>query len=317
MATETAVGTKGWLVGVAESTWGTTPGTTPKRVPFINESIKASIGIVEDETIRNDRGNDTPAQGLIDPAGDINVTWTADAHAWLFWRGVGGTVVVTGSAPYTHTFSEYTSPDLPSFSLEKGFTDVGQYFVETGNRINRMTFNLQPGQNVKGVISVMGKSETASGTPLNASPTTIARKPLDAFSGTLTESSTALATATEMTLTILNNVNGVNVLFSQFKGALLAARLKISGTLTAFFTNLTLYNRFRNFTESNIIVKMQDSAANFIQIHTPHIRYAGSTPAVSGEGPIFIPLEFNAYTDSVANVQLLCVVKNTLSTITT
>lgn len=317
MATETAVGAKGWLVGIAEATWGTTPGGTPKRIPFITESIKAAIGTVDDESIRNDRGNDTPAQGLINPAGDINIVWTADAHAWLFWRGIGGTVVVTGSAPYTHTFSEYTSPDLPAFSLEKGFTDIAQYFIETGNRINRMTFTLQPGQNVKGVISVMGKSETASGTPLSASPTTIARKPLDAFSGTLTESSAALATATEASLTIVNNITGVPVLFSQFKGALLAARLKVSGTLTAFFTNLTLYNRFRNFTESNIIVKMQDSAANYIQIHVPHTRYAGSTPAVSGEGPLFIPLEFNAYTDTVANAQLLCVVKNTLASITT
>jgi len=317
MASETAVGMKGWVVGVKEVTWGVNPGGTPRRIPFVSESLKAAIGVVEDESIRSDRGNDTPAQGNINPAGDINVVWSADAHGWLFWACIAGAVTVTGTSPYLHSFSEYINPDLPSYTLERGFTDVNQYFVVTGCRMNQVTFTVQPEQTVKGAVSVIGMNEIASGTPINAAPTSITRRPLDSFSGSLNEFSIVLANATEATIRIMNNLGGVNVLFSQFKGALLAARLKISGTLTAFFTNLTLYNRFRNFTESNVIMKMQDANGRYIQIHVPHVRYTAGPPNISGEGPLFIPMEYNAYTDTVSNNQLLCQVSNMQATINT
>lgn len=315
---ETAVGASSRLHAIPETVWGTTPATPQMRVvPFISESMNSAIGIIENNSIRADRRYDTPGQGNVKPAGDVRVVWGANSHAWLLYRAIGGTMFTTGAGPFTHTFQESASPDLPSFTLEKGFDDIARYFQYPGSRINTLSFELRPEANIEGSIGIIAKNEVAAATALDTTPTNQAYIPLDNFSGTFLQGSVALANLTELTLNLTNNVTGTSVLFSQFYGAVLAARLRISGTFSIFFTNVTQYNIYRNFTETDFVIRMQDLAGNFFEFQMSNVRYGGATPQIGGEGPVFFQGEFAAYTDATLGKQLQVVIKNDVANITT
>ena len=314
MAAETAVGAKSQLAWVGETTWGVYTGSPQLRLlPFVSETIKSDIGNVENPELRSDRRSSTPIQGNLKPGGDINVAWTANAHGWMVYRALGGSVVTTGTDPYTHTIQESNSPELKSMTLEKGFLDINQYFKYIGARINRLSFTIAPEANIGGAISIMAKNEQLAATSLDNTPTDQAHIPLDSFSGTVTQAAATIATLTEMTLNIDNALAGINVVASQFYGALLAARLKVSGTFSMFFADAIQFNRYRNFTETDFIIKMQDAAANFIQFQMDNVRYMGSTPQVGGEGPVFFSGEFAAYIDTASAKQIEAVVKNNIT----
>jgi len=311
---ETAIGAKSQLTWQAEATWGTAASSINQRLlPFVSETIKADIGIVENPEIRSDRRSATPGQGNLKPGGDINVVWTANSHGWMVYRALGGTVSTTGTGPFVHTIQEFSSSDLKSMTLEKGFLGIGQYFVYLGARINRISFSVSPESNVTGAIGIMAKNETASGTSLDATPFDQTHLPLNSFNGSVIQNAITLATMTEMTLNIDNTLAGINVIGSQFYGALLAARLKVTGTFSMFFENLTQYNIFRNFTETDFSLLMADQATNYIQFVMENIRFGGSTPQISGEGPIFFSGDYSAYIDSVSGKQIVAGVKNALT----
>ena len=311
---ETAVGAKSQLTWQAESTWGTAASSVNLRLlPFVSESIKSDIGIVENPEIRSDRRSSTPAQGNLKPGGDINVVWTANSHGWLVYRALGGTLSTTGTGPYVHTIQELSSPDLKSLTLEKGFLDIAQYFVYLGARINKISFAIAPEANITGAIGIMAKNETASGTSLDATPVDQSHIPLNSFNGSIIQNSITLATVTEMSLDIDNTLAGINVIASQFYGALLAARLKVSGSFSIFFANLTQYNIYRNFTESDFSILMADQTTNYIQFVMENIRFSGATPQVGGEGPVFFSGDFSAYIDSASGKQIVAGVKNDIT----
>ena len=65
--------------------------------------------------------------------------------------GMSGTVVftganvkvgVTGGLSFSHTFK--SGGVLPSFVVEKGFTDIAQYFLYTGCKVGKMALNIDP-----------------------------------------------------------------------------------------------------------------------------------------------------------------------------
>lgn len=318
MAEGTAVGASSRLAGVAETSWGVTPSNPSLRLfPFLTESLASSIGIVENNAIRSDRRYPQPGQGNLKPAGDIRVVWNANALAWILYRSIGGSVVPTGSAPWTHTINESPDPALPSFTLEKGYTDVGQYFVYEGVRVNTWSHEMRPEANVEGSISVIARNELHDTAPLDPSPEDIPYVPLNSYDGTALQGGSPLANITEMTLNFSNNVTGINVLFNQFYGAVLAARFRISGSFGIFFVDATQYLLYRNFTETDLDITMQDEADNFIQYQIRSVRYAGQTPQIGGEGPVFFQGDFTGYIDSVSGQQLVTVIRNDIDDITT
>ena len=83
-------------------------------------------------------------------------------------------------------------------------------------------------------------------------------------------------------------------------------RSNCSGTITAYFENSTLLDKFINETESNIVFELPDGAGNKYIFTLPRIKYNGGQPDVEGEGPITLSMPFQALLDSVTqtNIQI-------------
>lgn len=99
------------LAYVAETTWGTTPGTaTLKKLRFTDESLSFNIENIQSNEIRSDRQTQDLIQTGADCSGGVNfeLSYAAQddliaAALWDAWVGVGGGAV-----------AEITSADSPS-----------------------------------------------------------------------------------------------------------------------------------------------------------------------------------------------------------
>ena len=90
-------------------------------------------------------------------------------------------VVTTPATAYTHYF--YTGGRLPSFTVEKGFPDLAQYFLYTGCKVGKMTLNLTPEGFQKVSFDLTGLREAVSGTSYDS---TITASGKQSFSGGMT-----------------------------------------------------------------------------------------------------------------------------------
>ena len=314
-----ASGASSQLLWVAETVWGTPP-TTPAmfKLPFVTETLQGNRGSVESQEIRGDRQASVPTQGIPAPGGDINVEWSPNALGFFVHRALGGTVASTGSVdPYTHVIQQSADSELPSMSIEKGFTDIDQYIVYTGARISRLTFNVTPGAIVTGAIGILAREEkAAAATSIQNTTTDIAHIPLDSFTGAITEGGAAIAVVTAIDVTIDNNLAGQNVIMTKLLGALIAGRLRISGTMSAFLEDAALFNKVVNFTSSAIVLTMQNSDSKQIILDLKGVKFAGRTPQIAGEGPVIVPLEFNVFRDATAAKQIEATVVNSQADLT-
>jgi hypothetical protein len=308
---ETSMGSSSQLAWVKETTWGVTPATPAmKIVPLVSESLKVNIPAVESAEIRPDRHFAQPIQGNIAPAGDVMVEWNANALAYFLYYLCGEAPVTTGAAaPYHHVFHPTHSVDLPSVTLEKGYKDIVQYYKYPGGRINTVSFAVAPGAIVTGTINWMLKNEVHSSTPLDAAATDIAHIPFDSFHASITEAGVIMATSTKFDITFENQLVGLNVIGSQYLGALLAQRFKTSGSMELFFTNNDMYLKHRDFVDTAIVLLLTDTLAQFISADIKSARYTGDTPVIPGEGPVLLTLPFSSYHDAVSGEQVEFIVE--------
>jgi len=185
------------------------------------------------------------------------------------------------------------------FTIEREFSDITQYGVFTGCYIN--TFNLSIAANaiVTGTFGVVGKSASYSGAPLDAAPTASqTNSPFDSFTGTLDEGGSTIAVVTAIDISIDNGVTPAFVVGSNSSARNVAGRSNVTGTVTAFFEDATLLNKFINETESSLELTLGSGTATSYVIELPRIKYSGGDNSVNDEGPIEITMPFQALYDS-------------------
>lgn len=313
-----AKGANAQAVMLAEVTWGTTPSVTPgdgTLIPFETESLSASQAKEDNPHMNGDRNYGLPVDGRVDCGGDLNVRLNPLAHTHL-WKAMLGAPVTTGSDPYIHTFKPPAT--LPSFSISKDFIDITQSFIYTGMTGSKITGSIKDSGFVEFAVSFLGKGRTASATPMDSAPTSLVDNPysLAAADIAITEGGGALATATELAFEIDNELDGDQYVIAAQgqRGGIPCGKIKVTGTLTAFFENLTLFDKAVNSTESAIVVTLRHgdgagSAGNESTVITfPEILYDEVDPQVGGSGGVLVELPFRAVYDNNADATSLKVV---------
>jgi len=153
---------------------------------------------------------------------------------------------------------------------------------------------MRPNGIVTGVFGVIGKSITVTSTPLDASPTASqSGSPYDTFSGSLREGGNLIATITGIDLELDNAGEATFVIGSQVAQNVVLGRCNITGTVEAYFQNITLLNKFINETETSIEVDI-GGTSNYYKLFLPRVKYGGGDTSVDGEGPITLSMPFQA-----------------------
>lgn len=295
---------------VAEASYGVTPATpafTPIR--HTGTSLGLSKEALQSEEIRNDRQIADFRHGARQVAGDMSIELSFSSFDTILEALLGGTWAVdTPSAGIDQLKAGTTRR---SFTVERYFGDIAAldkpFHRYTGVEFNTMQLQVNANAMVTGTFGVVGKdmvTDTAIiagatyGTPTTTSP-------LDSFTGTLEEDGTTIAVITEIQLNLDNGLDPRFVVGSKTTIRPSIGRSNISGTITAYFENSLLLDKFINETESSIKFALPDGLGNELRVELPRIKYTGGQPDVQGEGPITLSMPFQALLDSATSTNII------------
>jgi len=111
---------------------------------------------------------------------------------------------------------------------------------------------------------------------------------------------------TSIDLTINNSLNPTFVIGSATTPQLEYSRAEVEGTITAYFEDQTLYNRFLNETETALQIDIQDpGAANTYSFFLPKVKFNGGDAPVENPQSRMITIPFVALYDTTANSNIV------------
>jgi len=293
-----ATGSQHSLHFVAESTYGTTPAT-PTWTPCPHTSC--SLGVTKDSImsskLRADRQIEDVRHGNKQVGGDIGIELEYSAFDDLLEALMQGTWA-------TNVLKAGTT--FRSFTFERKFAnlDTPEWHRSEGGVVNSLSLEITPNAMVTGSFGIVGEdlaidtSEVASSTY----SADVGNTPYDSFTGSITEGGSSIATVTALSLNIENGVEPRFAVGSDITLEPTSGKCNVSGSLTAYFTSKTLYEKFLNETESEIVCTLTDLDGNDLQIDIPKIKYMAGNPDVSDEGSVTVALDFQAvYSSSDAS----------------
>ena len=224
------------------------------------------------------------------------------------FTGANVKVGLTGGLSYTHTFK--SGGILPSFVVEKGFTDIAQYFLYTGCKAGKMTLNLDPEAVQKITFDFTGKDEAIASTSYNAAVTDLGKNSLlGSVIASVKESggtNDVTAKLTKLDVTLDNSLDSSIYCIGGLgkRSAITEGLSKVSGTATMIFENTTLYAKSVGGTKTDIVVVIKNGTGvgtvgnEQLTITIPELIFKQETPVIAGDKGLMVTLAFTAFYES-------------------
>lgn len=293
-------GSRSSLSYIAESTFGTTPSTpTFAYLPINTHSLDLTKDRVEGNEIQADRMPRVDRHGNRQAGGSIEVDLRADAFDALF------------ESAFLNSFSTDvlkigTTPKF--FSMEDAANDIAQYRLFTGLSASSVNVSIAPNQMVTATFDMVGKGMTQSsstgstgGTPTASS----SNAPFDSYSGTIEDGGSSIGIVTSIDFSLTNSFAPTFVIGSDVAQSLEYGRAVVEGTITVYYEDAALINKFLNETESSILVSVDDpTGANSYTFEFPRVKYNGASVPLQNPQSRLITLPFVSLYDSVEGTNL-------------
>ncbi|MEW6670227.1 MAG: phage tail tube protein [Thermodesulfobacteriota bacterium] len=302
-----------------ESTYAADPGTPDlTKLYFVTESLRLNRELLQSNIIQSSRNPTAPSLGKHAVAGQIATE--LQAYIGYLLKGILG--AATYSVP-THTLKVGAS--VPSFTIEKGFTDITtpKYFKYSGCKVNKASLKVRPEGPQELTLDFIGAKETVGTSTFDATPTDLGLSKFLGFNiAAITEGGVAIAIVTEADIDIENNLDGnvycINTAAPGVRRSLPEGKVRVSGKLTALFEDDTLYAKAIAGTESALVVTYTlgtgaGTAGNEqLVITVPELVYSPNAPVVSGPAGLLVELPFEAYYGNDAGAStMIMTLKNT------
>lgn len=293
-----ATGSRHDMAYVAESTFGTTPAT-PVFVPIrhTGTTLGLSKDAIESEELRQDRQIAHYRHGNKSVSGDVNIELSYGSFDDLLQATLAGSwasdVLLAGTT-------------RRSFTIERHHSDINKYLRSTGCSFNSMSLSVAPNSMVTGSFSIIGKSFTVASTAISgatySSETTSA--PFDSFTGSVNEGGSSVAVVTGIELSVDNGMEALYVVGSDETLLPSIGKSTVTGSITAYFENSLLIDKFISETASSLEFTLTDQAGNSYIFELPNVKYNSGNPEVGGPGAITVSLDFVALYDSGTGSQI-------------
>ena len=234
-------------------------------------------------------------------AGDIGIELSYTTFDDFLEAALGGTWAA--DTPSVGIDQLQVGTTRRSFTIERKFGNIStpEWHRFLGCEVNGFNLSVAPDAMVTGSFSFIAQDASTpatsaiAGSSYGAATTT---DPFDSFSGTITEGGSAIATVTSVELTLENGLSPMFVVGSALTDRPGIGKSRVTGTMTAYFQDASLLNKFINETASSLVFVLQDPAGNTYDFTLPNIKYTGGQPDVDGEGEVSISLPFTALYDS-------------------
>ena len=294
-----AQGSRSSLSYIVESAFGTTPAGNFTNLPFSTQSLNLTKDRVAGNDIQQDRMPRVDRHGNRQVAGDIVVDLRdADYDAFLESAML--------NAWSTNVLKVGTTPKF--FSIEDYAADIDQARLFSGCAVSSMAISLAPNQMVATTFGMVGKDMTIGSTEKTQDAASGAA-PFDAYSGDIAignvASSSAVAIVTGLDFTLTNSFAPTFVIGDASAPSLEYGQAVIEGTLTAYFEDLALINRFLNEVESELEVSVNDpTGANAYTFLFPRIKINSADVGVDGPTSRMISMSFVSLYDVTETTNL-------------
>jgi len=294
-----AQGSRSSLSFIVESTFGTTPAGNFTNLPFSTHSLNLTKDRVAGNDIQADRMPRVDRHGNRQTGGDIAADLRKgdyDAFLESAMLNVWATdVLKVGTAP------KY-------FSIEDYAADVDQARLFTGCTVSTLALSIAPNQMVTTTFGMVGK-DMSIGTTEKTQDAASGNAPFDAYSGDLAignvGSSSAVAIVTGIDFTLNNSFAPTFVVGDDSAPCLEVGRAEIEGTITAYFEDAALINRFLNETETELSVSVDDpTGSNTYTFLFPRVKINSADVGVDGPNSRIINMSFVALYDSTEGTNL-------------
>jgi len=241
-----AKGSRTRITAVEESTFGVTP-TDPDTqiIPRATSAINLTKDVFDDPTIRSNGQKSFSRHGNKRTGGDIGVSYASKSYDFLlsnvFQNDWNGNVLKLGQIG-------------KSLSIQVEHLDKNLIFLHTGLRGSTFSMEVNTTGVVSSTFGFLGLDTTTPGTSIDDDGPIPApdRQPFTHAGGTFKEGGAVSGVITGISLSMDNQMDSDYVLGSNKAICISNSEVMVSGTVTAFFTSLDLYNKFLNETESSL-----------------------------------------------------------------
>lgn len=268
----------------------TTPGQTPANPALTRlRHTSCTLGLSRDnfqsDELRSDRMIPFVRTGCDKIGGGLNIELSYGEFDPLLEGALFG--VWTDDALTAGTTTH-------SFTFQRTFGDIGRYGVYRGCYVNQLSLSLKPNAMITGGFEIVGLSGEYGPTPLDPAPgASRTGGAFDSYTGSLKETGTEIAVVTGLDLTLNNNINAQFGLFSKTALAVSPGRSTLTGTLTAFFQDTALLEKFLQESPASLEFTLRFGGDSYIFL-IPSVVYTGAQIDVSDEGPIQQSLPWSA-----------------------
>jgi hypothetical protein len=295
-----AQGSRSSLSFIAETAFGTTPSTpTFANLPFNTHSLDLTKDRVEGNEIQADRMPRVDRHGNKQAGGSIEVDLRKGDFDGLFESAFLNTYS-------TNVLKIGTTPKY--FSFEDAANDIAQFRLFTGMAVSTLNVSIAPNQMVTGTFDLVGKTMTQAGTTASTggAPTASSTNaPFDSYSGTITDGGSGLAIVTSLDFSLTNSFAPTFVIGSDSAQQLEFGRAVVEGTMTVYYEDETLINKFLNETESSLSVSVDDpTGASTYTFEFPRVKYNGAAVPVQNPASRLITIPFVALYDTTEGTNL-------------
>lgn len=295
-----AQGSRSSLAYVAETTFGTTPATpTLAYLPINSHSLDLTKDRVEGNEIQSDRMPRVDRHGNRQAGGSIEVDLRKGDYDELFesafFNSYAANVLKIGTTP-------------KFFSMEDAAEDINQFRLFSGLAASSMNVSIAPNQMVTATFDMVGKGMTQANTTgsTGGAPTAASvNQPFDSYSGTISDGGAGIAIVTSIDFSVTNSLAPTFVVGADVAQSLEFGRAVVEGTMTVYYEDETLINKFLNETESSIEVSVDDpTGANPYTFLFPRVKYNGASVPLQNPQSRLITLPFVSIYDTTENSNL-------------
>jgi hypothetical protein len=295
-----AQGSRSSLAYIAETAFGTTPATpTFANLPINSHSLDLTKDRVEGNEIQSDRMPRVDRHGNKQATGSLEVDLRKGDFDELIESAFLNSYV-------TDVLKVGTTPKF--FSMEDAANDISQFRLFTGLSVSSMNVSIAPNQMVTGSFDMVGKSMTQSGATgsTGGAPTASSTNaPFDSYSGTISDGGAGISIVTSIDFSLTNSFAPTFVVGSDSAQQLEFGRAVVEGTMTVYYEDETLINKFLNETESSISVTVNDpTGASAYTFDFPRVKYNGASVPLQNPQSRLITLPFVALYDTTENTNL-------------
>lgn len=290
-------------LAIGEQTDFDTDAASMAVLPYNTHSLDLAKERVQGNEITSDRNPRVDRHGNRQVSGDIEVEMRDTDFDLLLESAFFSSFATNG------TMEGGTTPKFLTIEDAALDLDTPQYRKFQGCAVNTMTINASPNSMIIGTFGIVGKNLVQSTSQLASPSDATGGEPFDSYSGEIYEGGTTTSdlinTVTQVEFTLNNGLGPTYVLGSDVTPQLEFVRREVTGTITAYYEDATLIDKFIDETESSLQVTFDDPASGgAYTFDFPRIKINGAAVPVANPQSRLITLPFVALYDGTAEYQI-------------